>query len=311
VEKVFLQRYLLRDIPAGLNKGNILVVNGFDRISGPAAVNSGEFAGFVNDIDDGVAYKYDFGFSGRQYDYDIKSDFITNDAPGHGASRSDYETSIIAGNSFDYPYIHGKAIMNNSYSFVSSSDESFGEMNTACKYVMVDYILGEEKETPWQKPVMDSVRGKQFKAFTPDIINKLTEYLSEGCKLFISGAYLGSELYADTVTAKFAKDILKLKNITSHASANGIVKPVSSEFTANFQFNTIPNDSIYAVNSPGSINHTGEGDVLLRYAENEFSAAAGYRKEYGIAAFGFPFETILGEETREMVMRGILKYLGL
>jgi hypothetical protein len=309
----FPSEILAAGIPDGVSKGNVLVVNGFDRICGPASVKGNEFAGFVNDIDKGVPDKFDYGFSGRQYDYQVKSNFISNDAPGHGASFADYETRIIAGNSFDYPYIHGKAIINNGFAFVSSSDESFGITGTGREYVMLDYILGEEKETPWQKPIIDSLRGKQYKAFTPDVIEKISDYLMMGGNIFISGAYLGSELYLDTVTAKFAKELLKLKNITSHASRTGRVQAVSEEFNRgySFEFNTTLNDSIYAVSSPGSIHHTGEGEVLLRYSENQFSAAAGFRKDYGVVGFSFPFETIKGEDQRTAVMNAVLRYFGL
>jgi hypothetical protein len=309
----FPSEILAAGIPGKNSKGNILIVNGFDRVSGPASFESMEFAGFMNDIDDGVPDKYDFNFTGRQYDYKVSSPFVSNDAPGHGASFADDETRIIAGNNFDYPYIHGKSILNNGYAFVSMSDEAFGSSNFYSHCLMIDYILGEEKETSWPKPVMDSIRGKQFKAFTKDVTDKIAEYLNGGGNLFISGAYIGSELFADTITAKFGKEILKIKDVTTHASRNGIVNSVSPSFPdhSSFKFNTVLNDSIYAVTSPGSINHTGEGEVLLRYSENQFSAGMGYKRQYGIVAFGFPFETILGEETRTEIMKAVLGYLGM
>jgi hypothetical protein len=308
----FPSEILAAGIPENRSSGNVLVVNGFDRISGPEAVNSGDFAGLMNDIDDGVPDKYDFGFTGRQYDYKIESQFVSNDAPGHGASYSNYETTIIAGNSFDYPYLHGRAILASGYAFTSMSDESFGQAENL-NYRMIDYILGEEKETGWQKPVMDSIRGKQFKAFTPDVTGKLTEYLNTGGNLFISGAYLGTELYSDTITAAFARDILNLKHMTTHASGTGQVIPERGAFPLDSQvvFNTTYNDSVYAVTAPGSIGHTGKGEILLRYAENQFSAAAGNKNDYGVVGFGFPFETLIGEEVRTRIMQAVMSYLGL
>lgn len=308
----FPSEILAAGIPEKISKGNILVVNGFDRVSGPATVNQGDFAGFINDIDKGMPDKYDFGFTGRQYDYDISSPFVTNDAPGHGASGADFETTIIAGNSFDYPYVHGKALMQNNYAFVSSSDESFGENNNLSGYKMIDYILGEEKEISWQKAIMDSIKGEKFKAFTPDVREKITGYLKSGGNIFISGSYLGTELYSDTITAAFAKDILKIRNVTGYASKKGEVKTLNS-FGENysFRYNTELNDSVYAVTTAGSISHTGEGEVLLRFSENEFSAGAGYKKEYGVTAFSFPFEVIIGEEMRVRILKDVLKYLGL
>jgi hypothetical protein len=74
-------------------------VNGFDRVSGPASIDAQNFAGFLNELDAGVPDKYDFNFTGTQFDFDTSSYYRSNDAPGWGASSADYETEIIAGNS--------------------------------------------------------------------------------------------------------------------------------------------------------------------------------------------------------------------
>ena len=63
--------------------------------------------------------------------------------------------------------------------------------------------------------------------------------------------------------------------------------------------------------SPDAITPMAGGQQLLRYQENEFGAAVGYRKNYGIVAMGFPFETILDEGVRVKLMQGVFKYLGL
>ena len=54
----------------------------------------------------------------------------------------------IAGNTFDYPFIHGKAIQAaGKYSFVSCSDEAVENgLVTLEDYPVVDYILGLEKK---------------------------------------------------------------------------------------------------------------------------------------------------------------------
>ncbi len=50
-------------------------------------------------------------------------------------------------------------------------------------------------------------------------------------------------------------------------------------------------------------------EVLLRYGENNFSCAVGYKDKYGVVSFGFPFETILGEKQRTLIMKSVLNYL--
>ena len=58
------------------------------------------------------------------------------------------EGEIIAGNTFDYPYIHGKSIMAAGRSFISVSDEVFEDEGfDFAPYCAADLIFGEEKTT--------------------------------------------------------------------------------------------------------------------------------------------------------------------
>jgi len=75
------------------------------------------------------------------------------------------------------------------------------------------------------------------------------------------------------------------------------------------EFNTSFNDSIYKVEAPDELGSVKGSEVLLRYSENNFSAAVGYKEKYGVVSLGFPFETILGEKQRNMLMKSVLNYL--
>lgn len=296
-----------------------LIINGFDRISGPASINEPGFSGFANFIDAGVPDKYDYGFTGTQYDFNPRSEFITNEAPGHGASRADYEGKVIAGNSFDFPYVHGLSLKNNHTSFSSSSDEAVwsGSVRLSA-FKMIDLILGEEKTTDWQKKSVDSLNGKQFTAFPEPFKESLLTYLQSGGNLFISGAYVASDLFnygkPDSLNAAFAKKALKFKWLSDHGSASGNVYTVSKSFFGenfSFRFNTELNDSVYAVEAPDAIGPVLESKSILRYKDNGFSAGVAYKNEYGVVTFGFPFETIMGQNARDRVMRSILQYFKL
>ena len=301
----------------GNNGKQILIINAFDRICGPQKISSEKFSGFLNNLDAGVPDKYDINFTGTQYNFDPQSDYISNDAAGFGASHSNYETKIIAGNTFDFPFIHGKAIMNAGYSFVSSSDEAVWDGNiNLSKYKLADIILGEEKETPWQKPFADSVNGKQFKTFPKKFQNKIKSYTAAGGNIFISGAYAGTDLFTkkDSLDMQFAKDVLKFTLDSDHASLTGKLEISDSNFlnsNSDFQFNTELNDSIYAVEAPDAILPVKDGKTFLRYSENKFSAGTIYKNNYGSVVLGFPFETILGESARNNLMQSILSNLGL
>ena len=298
-------------------KSPIMIVNGFDRIAPPAIVEDTSFIGFANFIDAGVPDKYDINFTGTQYDFNPNSSYVSNDAPGHGASHADYETKIIAGNTFDFPYIHGQSIKNSGYSFVSCSDESVmdGKVDLK-KYKMIDLILGEEKKTNWQKPFADSVNGIQFEAIPTQLQKQLVDFLEKGKSLFVSGAYVGSDLFSsnDSLSIQFAKNTLHFNLVTDHAAKTGEIFPTRSSFLKNIfsiKFSSELNDSIYAVEAPDAIAPTNGAETILRYKENQFSAGVSYKGSYNVVVFGFPFETISKSEVRNDIMKAVIKYFGL
>jgi Fibronectin type III domain len=298
------------------NKVPVLLINGFDRICGPASIKTNSFSGYLNNIDAGVSDKYDMSYVGEQYDFNPDSKWITDDNPGHGASHSDYEAKVLAGNSFDYPYLHGKSIKENGYSFVSSSNEAvWDSLVDISKYKLIDLILGEQKETHWPKPEGDSINGIKFKTFPKKFQKVISGYLKSGGNIFISGAYIGTDLFstpADSNDIKFAVNSLKYYWANGYADKLGKVYSIPSSFsndTLFIKYNTELNDSIYAVEAPDALYPATGGEIFLRYLENHFAAGVGYKKDYGVVAFGFPFETILDEGTRNNLMKHIIDYL--
>jgi hypothetical protein len=286
-----------------------LIVNGFYRIAPPASVSSAEYSGFTSRLDAGVPYKYDLSFTGYQYDFDPASPFITNDAPGHGASFADYETEIIAGNSFDYPFIHGKALKHAGLSFSSTGSHAVieGSVNLN-KYDFVNLILGKQKETGWQTGYANSRWGKMFKAFPNNLKSKIENYLNRGGNIFISGSYVGTELKDDL---EFAQNILKFSPGTGYSSSTGIILPAERNFIKSdtLIFNVQLNDKIYAVEAPDEILPFSDSRRLFIYGDNNFSAVTGYKKNYGVVVSGFPFETILDEKHQTEMMISILNFL--
>ena len=64
-----------------------------------------KFTGFADFIDQGVPDKYDVNYTGTQFNYKPQSRWTDDDSPGFGSSYGDYETTIIPGNTFDFPII--------------------------------------------------------------------------------------------------------------------------------------------------------------------------------------------------------------
>ncbi len=295
----------------------VLIVNGFDRIAAPAIVESPAYAGFVNLADAGVPDRIDFNFTGIQHDFLPTSPFRSNDSPGFGASFADDETRLVAGNTFDFPTIHGVAIRSTGRSFVSCSDESVMDSTVLLRqYSTVDLILGEEKTTPRVRTALDSLLGVRFVAFPEELRRELGAFTSGGGRLLVSGSHIGSDLWStapgDSSGLRFARETLKCTWITGHASRTGQVIAGDTAFfpaRTTLQFSASENDSIYAVESPEALGPVRGGKTLLRYADNLFSAGIGFKGDYNIVVLGFPFETVVSASQREMLMGSILRYL--
>jgi hypothetical protein len=303
-------------LSVGLNKKNpkpFLIVNVFDRVAPPATIESDSVLGFANFLDEGVPYKYDLCFTGEQYNFDPFSAWETDDKPGHGASFSDYETKIIAGNSFDYTYIHGRAILENGFSFCSSSDEAVWDgLVSLNDYEFVDLICGEEKKT--LPPKLNSIKPIEFQIFPKKFKDVISSYFDKGGKIFLSGAYIGSDLYSDEDGKDFANNVLRFEFKTTHASRTGKVYSVNNNFSKNifkFDYNSEFDERIYKVEAPDEISAINGSEVLMRFTENEFSTMVGYKGKYGVVALTVPFETITNTNKSVDLMRLILKYLGI
>ncbi|MDE6792316.1 MAG: xanthan lyase, partial [Muribaculaceae bacterium] len=87
------------------NEAPILIVNGFTRVSGPEHFSKDGMAGFQSDSDFGVPYINDISFIGFQ------TEFNRNAGEAFGRSNGNYASQVIAGITFDYPYINGEAMM--------------------------------------------------------------------------------------------------------------------------------------------------------------------------------------------------------
>jgi hypothetical protein len=299
-------------LSAGLKsngKGTVLAVNGFDRICAPEIINTSTQAGVAWWKDQGVADHQDLSLGGLQYDFDRKSNWLDDDSPGCGASYGDLEGKVFPGNSFDYTSIHGKAIMDAGYSFVSVSDEVFcQDQFDLSPYFATDIILGEERATPNLKDQGIS----DFKIYTPEFMSKISGLTKKGGNLFISGAYIASEFgeSKDTITGRFAKEVLHFIWRTGHAAKGGAFYATDYArkwLNGKWNYNADYNPEMYRVEAPDGIEPFGKNAVTaFRYGENNVSAGIIFNGSYKVVAMGVPFETIGGE--RNSLMQQIIKF---
>ncbi len=149
-------------------KGVILVINGFDRISGPADFVADSIAGFADRIDHGVPYIRDISYIGSMKEFRRSIPWMDDDAAGFGDSHSNCDTLVIAGNTFDYPSVHGASILKAGYSFVSCSNEAVTSKQVCLNdYRLVDVILGKQRQT---KIGRGGIVPMQFKTFDKEFV---------------------------------------------------------------------------------------------------------------------------------------------
>lgn len=288
----------------------VLVVNGFDRVCAPHTFLNGNIGGVAWWDDEGVVYKKSIINTGNQYNFDCNSKWVDDDAPGWGASYADMEGLNMPGNSFDNVFVHGQAIMSNGFSFVSMSDEAFEISSSNKDYSVIDWIAGEEKTTSSLK----SENTKEFSVYSSEMIKQLTCFLDSGGNLFLSGAYVGTDLknsMHDSLAIRFAADKLHFKLQTNHASKQGNIDVIDSGmpiFSSPLFFNTTNNAKIYKVESPDAIKSVTEGNDVLRYSENGTTSAVAFDGYYKTIVMGFPFETVVDDARRNKLMGEILSF---
>ena len=302
----------------------VLVVNGFQRVSAPDDFrsNDDEQAGFLADDDNGVPYKEMISYVGKMKEFRRAIPWTDDDASGYGDSYGNYEKMVIKGNTFDYPALHGKAIMKAGYSFVSVSRDALDKAAlTTDAYSAVDIILGKQKQSKMGR--LGAVKGIDFKTFDTGMQQALTAYCKAGGRVFVSGSYVATDLFqnplvkAEDSDKQFARDILKYEWRDDKAACEGGIKSVVSPLTAergSYSYYNKPNEESYVVESPDALVPADPAAyTCFRYSENNLPAGVVFggndTDHWRTVVLGFPFESIKGEAQRDKMMQQILQYL--
>lgn len=282
-------------------QGRVLIINGFNRLSGPAMVNSNGRQGFDIDEDSGVSYMKDISLVGRQKVFDVAARENLR-----GDTGNELESMTIAGNTFDYPYIHGKAIAEaGNYSFTSCSSEAI-EDNTVTPwgYRVIDLILGLEKSCSNTYPF----NGTSYKTFSKKMQNVLRSFCLSNGRILVSGAYIGRDMNDDDADRRFTKEVLKYSfgATDKQESTDKHIEGMSMDVVIPCMLN----DKAYAVTSSDIIVPDKNAFTTMVYSSSRQSAAVAYDgNDYKSIAMGFPFESIDNSEDRHKIMGAVLRFL--
>lgn len=267
------------------NTGTVLIVNAFNRLEGPAHIDSTDSLGFDLDRDPGVQYGMFAGFCGRQKTFD-KTYMGNETSKGTGFSGNELEGRLIMGNTFDYVVKHGEGIRAlGNHSFTSCSEEAFSSHSVNTRgFRMIDVICGVNRNLPLSMQVT------------------LAEYLRHNGRLFISSN--STDIINSLPLGGQGRQIpvVEYETADSIDAVNGC--------GLDFHIYREMNPQSYAV--PGVLKMQAESPAfaMLQYTDNLLPCAIAYDgTDCKTVTLGFPFESIKERNTRNLLMEAITNFL--
>lgn len=280
----------------------ILVVDGFDRLSSPAVIETQQLQGFDLNEDLGVSLGTQAAWIGYQQNFNKWAAGVDG-WQGLGYSDTSMQGQLVAGNNQNTVQTHVEDIAaTRKYNVVSTSMKAVEKgLCNLSHYQCVDIALGLQRN--------DGHSLVNYKTFTPTAQKFIREYARNNGRLIVSGAYVGTDM-RDSLEQVFLSDVFK-------ASFDGAVKtdtllaairPLTSDT------DSVARDSVVALlyKSPNAVHYAPtKVDVLTpldgattgyRYAgwwSASVAYMAGNRRSH---IFGFPLECIKDSEDRRRIM---------
>ncbi len=275
------------------SRGKVLIVNGFNRVSGPAYTLNDKKAGFLLEEDWGVAWGTNSSYCGVQKCFDRKQE--GKEGPGAlGHSGMELMGKYIQGNTFDYTSVHGEAIAaEGNVSYVSASKLAAKELDWSA-FDAIDYICGLERDVKWNL--------LPYKTFDKDIRKKMSAYHGG---ILVSGAFIGSDMQSKE-EKEFTHKILKYDFHKSIPYDKGCIEGLRLMLPLEGE---IDHDS-YALQYCDVITPAND-DAFAAFAYSDLlPAGVAYAgKNRRTISMGFPFETIQEAGLRAKAMHAILNFL--
>lgn len=278
---------------------DILVVDGFSRLSGPAVVDDYSRQGFDLGSDIGVSYGLTAGWNGRQQCFD-KSRAGSEGEGSLGYCGDELAGRFIMGNNRDGSVCHVKDIaMSGAYNVVGCSLEALD--NNLVKldhYNLVDIAFGLQRNDGHSLVV--------YKTFSETLQSKLRSYAKSGGRILVSGAYVGSDM-TQPHERSFMSDVLKTTFTGTDTNAgNNMVDGLGLSFDIIRQIN----DRHFAATSVDRIAACdGRSFAAMRYQDGSTAGVAYDGTDYKSFVMGYPYECINNVRTRRQVMKGLLGFL--
>ena len=245
-------------------KGQVLIINGFNRVSGPDWWQDSIYGG-IRPYHHAVPYGKGVNYIGEVYDFDKRNEWKTDDNCGWGMCHCDHMDHPTVGNTFDYPTMHGRALAEMGYSYVSTS---VAAVDSIADYDAVDVILGKQKTV-----IMGN--DTSFHCMPAHLQHVLTHYLQHGGRLLLSGAHIASDMQSKE-DAAFTKNQLHYSFRCEQAALTGKVRIERQLPQGNYTFRTEPNETIIHTENADGIHPEEGGMIVARFPGTNVGAAIGY-----------------------------------
>lgn len=291
----------LREAPDGSKP--ILIVNGFTRISGPGNFSAGGEAGFDAEADFGVPYIKDISFTGYQ------TEFRRSAGESFGRSGQNYATTVIAGNTFDYPAVHGAAAAAMGKGFVSASASAVEKGDVKLSdYPVVDLILGKQRSTV----VGTGKRGVEYRAFPEPLRKALRRYSDKGGDLIITGQYAASDLTgmrSQNGDRDFAEQVLGVSGAESDMTRRGTFRDNRGQ---SYDYSNTLNEKNYIVESPDVLTAAENAHTTTLATMADGTKTVGIINNRGkskgqVALLTIPLESITDAKERARIFNTMFK----
>ena len=276
----------------------VLIINVFTRLSGPAIVSKGDSLGFDLLSDAGVPYQYNSSYCGPQLCFDTLA--IGKEGPGAlGFSSEEWIGREIAGNTFDFAAEHGRAMHGMPISYVSCSREAVENKRIALSdYAIIDLILGEQRNVSYN--ILPA------KTFSTSLSNQLSTYLHNGGALFVSGAHISSDMQAPD-EQDFLSETLKVQyagkeRVDSIGYLTGLELQIPLYNAHSKVHYPVINPDIIAPTHP-------EAFTAFIYPNGQSAGVAYPGNDYRVISLSVPFECISDIEVQRTSMHAILHFL--
>lgn len=285
------------------SKNTVLIVNGFTRTSGPEHFSENGNAGFRSEDDFGVPYIRDISFAGHQ------TEFRRGAGESFGRSSQNYTTKTIAGNTFDYPYVHGEALEKAGYGFVSASASAVEKGDVKLSdFKTVDLILGKQKRTV----TGNGKSGIRHEAFPEELQKRLRAFTGKGGHLLVSGQYVASDVSRDSDGSDFAAEVLgvELDSVSDRNLCGRVRMAASTGAGGSYSYSNTLNDKNYIVEKPDALREAWpDSKTVMTLSDSEAAAGIFSRKgKSRRAVFSIPFESITDKADRAALMKAVMEY---